>query len=104
LTQADDSWVLDCVRMAVQAGRPGLAGRAVGLVGGQNLDDPDVLKARRAARMLCIERPLSWQADLDELLQGLRKQLMRRAKTRARRQLKQPNRVGVHPSKRTRKR
>lgn len=82
----DDDQILDVVRAALAAGRPGLAGRAVQLLGADS-DDPEVLKARRAASMLLLNDTPNLH-ELDTLLDGLRERLVRRASTRARRSLR----------------
>lgn len=75
----------------------------VGLLASES-EDPDVLKARRAARMLCLSAPTHWEEELAELLDRVRVRHMHRATGRSRRRLKSPGRLGIHPKDRLRAR
>lgn len=86
LDDADDDLLIEVVRSALGAGRPRLAGRVVQLLG-RDSDDPEVLRARKAASMLLLTETPN-PAELDALLDGLRTRLVRRAGSRARRALR----------------
>lgn len=103
LRELDDERLGEAVKACLRAGRPQLAARVVGLLGGES-DDPEILKARRAARLLCLNAPRAWEAELDELLARIRQRHMRRATLRARDRLKRPDRVGQTPTQRSRRR
>lgn len=88
LEGADDARLAALVREALAAGRPGLAGRLVGMLGADLDDDPAIERARRAARLLCIERPeVVAFPELEELLEELRQRRMARSRARHRRTL-----------------
>lgn len=87
LHSADEEQVVEAVKTAVRGGRPGLAARAVGLLH-EDLQDPDVLRAQRAARLLCLQKePLVW-VELDEALDRLRSRRVAGFKARHRKALK----------------
>jgi hypothetical protein len=95
----DDEALVVVVRMALAAGRPALAGRAVQRIG-LDSDDEDLLRARRAARLMCLSDSPDL-VELDSLLDLLRLRTMSRAKRRARARLKGEFRQD--PSKRRRR-
>jgi hypothetical protein len=75
------------VRAALEAGRPRLAGRLVGLLPPDWGEDEDLARASRAARLILLEPA----AQVDELAEELRllfeirrRQRMRKAKNRSR--------------------
>jgi hypothetical protein len=78
------------VRAALEAGRPRLAGRLVGLLPSDWGEDEDLARASRAARLILLE-PAAQVDDLAEELRLLfeirRRQRMRRAKGRSRKQV-----------------
>ena len=86
LQDADDDHVAACVRAAVRAGRPGLAARAVGLLS-DDVDDPDILRAQSAARLLCLTPPKAQWVELDDALTALRKRRLARFKARHRKRI-----------------
>lgn len=112
--QAEDAYVsffaneseealVQAIQASMRAGRPALAGRLVGMLASES-EDPDVLKARRAARMLCLSAPTHWEEELQDLLERVRERHLQRATSRSRRRLKHPGRVGIHPKDRARSR
>ncbi len=98
---AEDAWIqgladaspealIAAVRAAVEARRPVLAARVVGLLDPDAAaDDPAVARARRAAELLCLPGAdhVAARAELDEVLALLRARRMRRIKARHRRRL-----------------
>ena len=79
----DEHAIVDAVRAAVQAGRPALAARAVGLLH-EDQDDPDLVRAQNAARLLCLRpEPVLW-VELDDALEQLRARRLARFKERHR--------------------
>ncbi len=95
----DDEALVVVVRMALAAGRPAFAGRAVQRIAIES-DDEVLLRARRAARLLCLSDSPDL-VELDGLLDLLRLRTMSRAKRRARARLKGEFRQD--PSKRRRR-
>ncbi len=78
------------MRAALEAGRPRLAGRLVGLLPSDWGEDEDLARASRAARLILLEP----SAQVDELAEELRllfeirrRQRMRRAKGRSRKRV-----------------
>ncbi|MCB9764597.1 MAG: hypothetical protein H6739_32785 [Alphaproteobacteria bacterium] len=83
--QESDEAIAEHVRVAVRQGRPQLAGRLVGLLVDEDDDDPELLRARRAARLLCLKPPdPQLFLELDDALERLRRRRVLRAKTRQR--------------------
>lgn len=95
----DDEALVEVVRAALAAGRPALAGRAVQRIGAQ-LDDRDLERARKAARLLCLSKAPDL-VQLDELLERMRLRTLSRVRRRTRARLKGEFRQD--PSKRRRR-
>ena len=91
--------VAACVRAALAAGRPALAARVVGLLTEDGPSDPDLDKARRAARFLLMQGGpvVQLEEQLDIILGRLRARRMKRARRRQRDKLRENPR---DPSKR----
>ncbi len=79
------------VRAALAAGRPALAARAVGLLAADGHSDPDLDKARKAARFLLMKGGTAVQIEeqLDLILGRLRTRRMKRARRRQRDKLRE---------------
>lgn len=91
LAGQDPTVVADGVRAALAAGRPSLAARAVGLLGDTGDDDPELDRARGAARFLVMQGGPGAQVEeaLDDLLGRLRGQRMAQARRRQRDKLRE---------------
>ena len=91
LAGQDADQVADAVRAALAARRPALAARAVGLLGDDDGSDPDLARARKAARFLLMKGGPTVQIEeqLDVILGRLRTRRMKRARRRQRDKLRE---------------
>ena len=91
------------MKAAVHAGRPALAGRVVGLLS-EEQDDPIVLRAQRAAHLLCVQGQKAQWEDLEDALELLQRRRMARFKDRQRKALEASSSLFDPASPRRRKR
>jgi len=104
LREADEQRIIDCVKAAVHAGRPALASRAVGLLS-EDQDDPVVLRAQQAARLLCVDGNEGRWEQLDDALELLRRHCVSRLKERHRKALEaSPSLFGLATPRRRKRR
>lgn len=91
LADLDSDRVAAAVRAALSAGRPALAARAVGLLGDDDPSDPDLARARKAARFLLMKGGpvVQIEEQLDLILGRLRTRRMKRARRRQRDKLRE---------------
>ncbi len=82
-----DEDLLDAIVGALDAGRPRLGARLVGLLPPQDDEPPVIARARRAARLLLLEGGVAAEQALQDELEPLRSLPFVRARGRQRAQL-----------------